>query len=161
MFEFILIFFLLLYGWKIPKWPIIRFLIDAVRFRFFVCWYLMESMMPCMHLNKMFWTSGRNIGPQNYKSSSIFNRGHGVLFFTPVCTKLIWWVCCQKANFQFHLNIEASDIWSSSRVWQLNSLEFVFGLVRRLFLDTLLNNMWWCKDVWLFTILQLWSLESL
>ncbi len=34
--------------WKIKTWPIIRFLTEAVRFRFFICWYLIESMMPCI-----------------------------------------------------------------------------------------------------------------
>ncbi len=33
-----------------------------------------------MYLNKMCRTSGRKTGPQHYRSSSIFNRGHGVLF---------------------------------------------------------------------------------
>ncbi len=45
----------------------------------------------------------------------------------PVCAKPIWWVCCQKALFQFHLTTEASPICSSSCVWQLNTLAFVFG----------------------------------
>ncbi len=51
-----------------------------------------------MHLNKTSRTSSRNIGPQHYRSSSIFKRGHGVLFI-PVCIKPIWWVCWQKAIF--------------------------------------------------------------
>ncbi len=38
----------LLSCWKIKTWPIIRFLTEAVRFRFFICWYLIESMMPCI-----------------------------------------------------------------------------------------------------------------
>ncbi len=33
---------------KIQTWPIIRFLTEAVRFWFFICWYLIESMMPCI-----------------------------------------------------------------------------------------------------------------
>ncbi len=36
----------LLYGWKIQTWPIIRFLTDSVTYWFFICWYLIESMMP-------------------------------------------------------------------------------------------------------------------
>ncbi len=31
-----------------PNTAIIRFLTEAVRFRFFICWYLIESMMPCI-----------------------------------------------------------------------------------------------------------------
>ncbi len=31
----------------------------------------------------------------------------------PACTKPIWWVCCQKALFMFHLIIEAGAIWST------------------------------------------------
>ncbi len=38
----------LLYGWKIQTWPIIRFLTVSVTFKFFICWYLMESVMPCI-----------------------------------------------------------------------------------------------------------------
>ncbi len=37
----------LLYGWKIQTWPIIRFLTESVTYWFFICWYLIESMMPC------------------------------------------------------------------------------------------------------------------
>ncbi len=57
-----------------------------------------DRIHDAMHLNKMSRTSSRNIGPQHKRSSSIFNRGHGVLFI-PVYTKLIWWGCCQKAIF--------------------------------------------------------------
>ncbi len=38
----------LLYGWKIQTWPIIRFLTESVTYWFFICWYLIESMMPCV-----------------------------------------------------------------------------------------------------------------
>ncbi len=38
----------LLYGWKIQSWPIIRFLTETVTYWFFICWYLIESMMPCV-----------------------------------------------------------------------------------------------------------------
>ncbi len=38
----------LLSWWKIQTRPIIRFLTEAVRFWFFICWYLIESMMPCI-----------------------------------------------------------------------------------------------------------------
>ncbi len=64
----------------------------------------------------------------------------------PVFTKPSWWVCCQKAIFcLFNLTTEASPIWSSSRVWQLNMLEFVFGWARSFFLENLPKNMWWCR----------------
>ncbi len=38
----------LLSGWKIQTWPIIRFLTELVTCWFFICWYLIESMMPCI-----------------------------------------------------------------------------------------------------------------
>ncbi len=38
----------LLSCWKIKTAPIIRFLTEAVRFLFFICWYLIESMMLCI-----------------------------------------------------------------------------------------------------------------
>ncbi len=56
----------------------------------------------------------------------------------------------KKQFFSFNLTIEASPIWSSSRVWQLNMLEFVFGWARRTFLETLPNNTWWCRGCLIF-----------
>ncbi len=41
--------------WKIQPRPIIRFLTEAVRFRFFICWYLIESMMPCIWTGVFFF----------------------------------------------------------------------------------------------------------
>ncbi len=38
----------LLSGWKIQTWPIIRFLTEWVTYWFFICWYLIESVMPCV-----------------------------------------------------------------------------------------------------------------
>ncbi len=38
----------LLSGWKIQTWPIIIFLTESVTYWFFICWYLIESMMPCV-----------------------------------------------------------------------------------------------------------------
>ncbi len=72
-------------------------------------------------------------------------------YFLSLCAPNPSWVfAAKKLVFLFHLTIEASPIWSSSRVWQLNMLEFVFGWVRRIFLETLPNNMWWCRAVWQF-----------
>ncbi len=87
----------LLSCWKIKTWPIIRFLTEAVRYRFFICWYLIESMMPCI------WT--RCPGPpaekqaHNIKDPAVYLTVDMGYFFIPVCTKLIWWGCCQKAIF--------------------------------------------------------------
>ncbi len=87
----------LLSWWKIKTWPIIRFLTEAVRFWFFICWYLIESMMPCI------WT--RCSGPlaekqtHNIKDPAVYLIVDMGYFFIPVCTKLIWWVCCQKPFF--------------------------------------------------------------
>ncbi len=89
----------LLSWWKIQTRPIIRFLTEAVRFWFFICWYLIESMMPCI------WT--RCSGPlaekqaHNIKDPAVYLTVDMGYFFIPVCTKLIWWVCCQKAFFSF------------------------------------------------------------
>ncbi len=87
----------LLSWWKIHTRPNIRFLTEAVRFWFFICWYLIESMMPCI------WT--RCSGPpaekqaHNIKDPAVYLTVDMGYFFIPVCTKLIWWVCCQKAIF--------------------------------------------------------------
>ncbi len=98
IFVFILMFVLdCLSWWKIQTRPIIRFLTEAVRFWFFICWYLIESMMPCI------WT--RCPGPpaekqaHNIKDPAVYLTVDMGYFFIPVCTKLIWWVCCQKALF--------------------------------------------------------------
>ncbi len=64
-----------------------------------------------MSLNKMSRTSSRNIGPLHQKCSSIFNCTHGVLFIPSSVFAAI------KLISLFHLIIEVSPIWSSSRVW--------------------------------------------
>ncbi len=47
----------------------------------------------------------------NIKDPAVYLTVDMGYFFIPVCTKLIWWGCCQKAIFfQFHLTIEASAI---------------------------------------------------
>ncbi len=46
----------------------------------FICWYYRIYDAVC--LNKMFRTSGRKIGPQHKKYSSIFHCTHGVLFLS-------------------------------------------------------------------------------
>ncbi len=85
----------LLSCWKIKTWPIIRFLTEAVRFWFFICWYLIESMMTCI------WT--RCPGPpaekqaHNIKDPAVYLTVDMGYFFIPVFTKLFWWGCCQKA----------------------------------------------------------------
>ncbi len=38
----------LLSGCKIQTWPIIWFLTESVTYWFFICWYLIESTMPCI-----------------------------------------------------------------------------------------------------------------
>ncbi len=40
--------FILMFVLDCCSGPIIRFLTEAVRFWFFICWYLIESMMPCI-----------------------------------------------------------------------------------------------------------------
>ncbi len=134
----------LLSWWKIQTRPIIRFLTEAVRFWFCICWYLIESMMTCI------WT--RCSGPlaekqaHNIKDPAVYlTVDMGYFFLSPFVLNSSGGVAAKKLFFQFHLTIEASAIWSSSRVWQLNLLEFVFGWVRRIFLETLPNNMWWYR----------------
>ncbi len=48
IFVFLRFVFGLLYGWKIQTWPIIRFLTESVTCWIFICWYLIESVMPCV-----------------------------------------------------------------------------------------------------------------
>ncbi len=110
----------LLSCWKIQTWSIIRFLTEAVRFWFFICWYLIESMMPCI------WT--RRSGPpaekqaHNIKDPAVYLNMDMGYFFIPVCTKLIWWVCCLfsvssdhrsqcRLKFQSCLTTEFAGVW--------------------------------------------------
>ncbi len=67
-------------------------------------------------------------------------------YFLSLCSPNPSWVfAAKKLIFLFHLTIEASPIWSSSRVWLLNMLEIIFGWARRIFLESVPNNMWWCR----------------
>ncbi len=87
-------------------WPIIKFLTEAVRFRFFICWCLIETMMPCI------WT--RCSGPpaekqaHNIKDPAVYliyiyiTMGMG--YFLSICTKPIWWVC-----YSFFFFLVSSD----------------------------------------------------
>ncbi len=113
----------------------------------FYLWYLIESMMPCI------WT--RCSGPlaekqaHNIKDPAVYltvDMGYFLSLFVLNSSGGL----LPKSFFQFHLTIEASAIWSSSRVWQLNLLEFVFGWVRTIFLETLPNNMWWYRGCLIF-----------
>ncbi len=84
--------FELLLFWKIQTLPIIRFLIESVTY-WFVNLLVFDKIYDAMHLNKMFRTFSRNIGPQHKKYRSIFHYTHGVLFI-PVFIKPILSVCC-------------------------------------------------------------------
>ncbi len=57
-----------------------------------------DRIHDAMHLNKMFRTSGRKQA-HNIKDPAVYLTVDMGYFFIPVCTKLIWWVCCQKAIF--------------------------------------------------------------
>ncbi len=142
----------LLSWWKIQTRSIIRFLTEAVRFRFFICWYLIESMMPCI------WT--RCSGPLSHKIQQYIWPWTWGSFLSLFVLNSSGGFAARKLFFQFHLTIEASPIWSSSRVWQLNMMEFVFGWVRRIFLETLLKNMWWYRGCLIFFFLGFWPQDS-
>ncbi len=115
-------------------------------------------MMPCI------WT--RCPGPpaekqaHNIKDPAVYLTVDMGYFFIPVCTKLIWWGCCQKAIFSVSSDNRSQCHLNSSRVWQLNLLEFVFGWVRRIFLETLPNNMWWFNGCLMFIFLGFWPQDS-
>ncbi len=134
----------LLSWWKIQTWPVIRFLTEAVRFWFCICWCLIESMMPCI------WT--RSSGPpaekhaHSIKDPAVYLTVDMGYLLSLFALNSSGGFVAKKQFFQFHLTIEASAIWSSSCVWQLNLLEFVFGWLRRIFLETLPNNICWCRQ---------------
>ncbi len=105
----------LLSWWKIQTRPIIRFLTEAVRFWFFICWYLIESMMPCI------WT--RCSGPpaekqaHNIKDPAVYLTVDMGYFLSLFVLNSSGGFAAKKLFIQFHVTIEASAIWSSSRVW--------------------------------------------
>ncbi len=59
------VYFVLLSWWKIQARPIIRFLTEVVRFRFFIYLLVFDRIHDAMHLNKMFMTFSRKTGPQH------------------------------------------------------------------------------------------------
>ncbi len=92
----------LLSWWKIQTRPMIRFLTEAVRFWFFICWYLIESMMQCI------WT--RCSGPlaekqaHNIKDPAVYltvgmEFPFFFFFFIPVCTNPSGGFAGKKHNF--------------------------------------------------------------
>jgi len=85
---------------------VIRFLTESVTY-WFVYLLVFDKIYDAMCLNKMSRTFSRNIDPQHQKYSSIFYCTHGLLFI-PVFIKPI---------LSVHLTIEASPVWSFSRVW--------------------------------------------
>ncbi len=57
-----------------------------------------DRIHDAMHLNKMSRTSSRKQA-LNIKDPAVYLTMDMGYFFIPVCTKLIWWGCCQKAIF--------------------------------------------------------------
>ncbi len=93
-----------------------------------------------MCLNKISRTSSRNIGPQH--KTQRYTRG---VLCIPVFTKPIWSVRCWKAHF-----LVSSDHRSQSHLKFQSCLttEYAgvcFEWARIIFLETLPNNMWWCR----------------
>ncbi len=138
----------LLSCWKIKTWPIIRFLTEAVRFWFFICWYLIESMMPCI------WT--RCPGPpaekqaHNIKDPAVYLTVDMGDFLSLFVLNSSGGVAAKKLFFQFHLTIEASAIWSSSRVWQLNCWSLFLDEWGEFFLKPSRTTCADLGDVWMF-----------
>ncbi len=98
---------------KIQTWPIIRFLTESVTY-WFLYLLVFDRIHDAMCLNKMPSTSSRNIGC--------------LVFTKPM-------FAAKKRIFSLHLTIEASPIWRSSHVWQLNMLEIVFWWKHFIFLN--------------------------
>ncbi len=106
-------------------------------------------------LNKMSRASSRNIGPQEIQQYISLYTGYFLSLWSPNPS----WVFAVKKLF-FFLTIETSAIWSSSRVWQLNMLEFVFEWARIICLETLPNNMWWCWGCLTILFKVFWPWDS-
>ncbi len=97
-------------------WPIIRFLTESVTY-WFVYLLVFDKISDVMHLNKMSRTFSRNIGPQHKKYTAIYLIVHMGYFLSLCSLNPSWVFSAKKLIYLFHLNIEASPVWSSSRVW--------------------------------------------
>ncbi len=97
------VWFGLLSWWKIQTRSIIRFLTEAVRFRFFICWYLIESMMPCI------WTRCSGPGgitwPIDGDAGLVFRSAHFATYFKilsvkfePLCIRPIMSTKAEKGD---------------------------------------------------------------
>ncbi len=137
----------LLSWWKIQTRPIIRFLTEAVRFWFFICWYLIESMMPCI------WT--RCSGPpaekqaHNIKDPAVYLTVDMGYFLSLFVLNSSGGFAAKKLFFSFICN-RSQCHWSSSRVWQLNLLEFVLDELGEFFLKPSRTTCGDIGDVWFF-----------
>ena len=92
--------------WKVQPLPILSFLEGAVRFSFNICWYLMESMIPCI------LTICPGLLKQNSPTTSKIRHhtshwvwGSLLYGYLSVYAKPTVDVCCQKALFWSHLTI--------------------------------------------------------
>ncbi len=107
----------LLSSLKIQTWPIIRFL-KSVTCWFFICWYLIESMMPCS-LNKMSRTSIRNIGPQHQKYCRIFHCTHWGTFYPCVHQTHLERLLLKRSFFFFIWPFEVPVVSDNWICWSL------------------------------------------
>ncbi len=85
----------LLSGWKIQTWPIISFLTESVTYWFFICWYLIESMMPCVY--KDVQDLQQKYRPTTLKYSSILLYTWGTCL--SLCAPNPSWVFAAKKLF--------------------------------------------------------------
>ncbi len=101
----------LLYSWKIQTWTIIRFQTESVIYWFFNL-LVFDRIHDAMCLNKMSRTEKY---AHNIKNTAVYLIVH-MGYFLSLCSPN-WGFAAKKLMFWFHLTIEASPIWSSSRVW--------------------------------------------
>ncbi len=98
-----------------PNTAHIRFLTESVNYWFYL--FVFNRIHDSMCLNKMSSTSIRNIGPHTTPKM----QQHILLYtqgtFYPCVHQTHLECLLLKTYFFFHLTIEASPIWSSSRVW--------------------------------------------
>ncbi len=94
---FLRFMFVLLSGWKIQTWPIIRFLTESVTYWFF---YLLvfDRIHDAMCLHKMSRTSSRNIGP-HHKNSAVYFIVHMGYFLSPCSPNPSWVFAAKKLIF--------------------------------------------------------------
>ena len=148
--------------WKVQPRPILSLLEGAVRFSFNICWYLMESMIPCILTRCPGPLEEKQ--PHNIKDPPpYFTLGMGVFS--------VWLSFCLRQTHLWCLLPKSFILVSSDHItrshWKsdlhlANCRRFSLLLIdsRGFFLATLQNNLWWCRWRLMVVLETFWPQDS-